>query len=80
MKTCPACKSSIDVEATKCPRCQTLFDAEAMRAGRREQSSLTMRKLIAFALVVTALVAWAAWPGNVERLANWTVAADSLSR
>jgi len=68
MKTCPACRSAINVDATRCPRCQTDFDGAAMEAGRAEVRGRTRRKLILLALLFAGLIAWLAWPGNVERL------------
>ena len=70
MRTCPACRKMIDVEATKCPYCHTLFDAQAMRAGRDEVRGRRRRGLIALALAIVATFVWLSLPGNVERLSD----------
>jgi len=58
MKTCPACRESIDVAATRCAHCHTAFDELAMRAGRAEHRRMTMLK---FAAVLIGLVVFAFW-------------------
>jgi hypothetical protein len=70
LKTCPACKKSIDVEATKCPYCHTVFDAEAMLAGREEVGGRRRRSLVLLAAIIAAVFAWLAWPGSIEKLSD----------
>lgn len=76
MKTCRACRKTIDLQATKCPYCQTEFSELDMAAGKRERASLTRRKLIAFVLILAAGFIWLVYPGNVENLAETTAKID----
>jgi hypothetical protein len=77
VKTCPACMTSIHVEARKCPACHTEFDQADMEAGRAEVSGRGRRKVLLVAALIIAAIVWIAWPGNAEKMGYWAAGVDA---
>lgn len=68
MKSCSACRTKINLAATKCPYCQTKFNAAEMDAGRDEFRRVRRLKLVIFVGIIVWGYYWLTRPGNVEWL------------
>lgn len=71
MKTCPACRSSIDAMASVCPKCRTRFSMMQMESGMKESRRHLIFKLVAILIVIAVVVNWLN-SGGTDKLAVWT--------